>query len=445
MVVHGIEELSYLDDTEATVQKGEYSLTLKTNTKFFKYKIDQKFQFYIFVEKNGVPLKDGYVEYELKWDQSNTFETGRVNIISGEGKIDVMSSKAGFILAICSLPIENDEILTHHCGVAISPELIEPSLELPSDFNSFWDNQKKLLAEIPIETSWISIDHKSHPHLHEYSHKDLLEMDISNVEINEVKVSCLEKDVSGLYIRPKKRSSKNHPAMLCVQGAGVMPTRPHNFIEQANNGILVYEMGAHGLSNLEEEFFYQNLIDGKLKKYLKFGREDRMQSYFRLMFLRVKRGLDFLMSQPEWDGKTIVISGSSQGAVQSMAGAYLEPKVSMISARVPALCDHTGFLKGRSVGGGDLVIIDEEGNPDPDTLECSRYFDGVNFMRQLTCTGTFSVGLNDGGCTPSSIYAAYNSFKGPKSMYLQPYTGHANTPATLEKMKCALEDFIRNR
>lgn len=444
MVIHGIEELSYLDNTDATKKNGEYSLTLITNTNTYEYKIGQKFQFCIHIEKGGVPIKNCILEYELKWDQSNTYEKGKIEINSGKGQISAVSDKPGFILAVCTLPLENSKTLVHHCGVAISPELIEPSLELPADFNRFWDEQKKLLEKVAIETSWILIDHHSHPQLHHYSHKDLLAIDISNVDIDEVQVSCLEKNVSGLYTRPKKRSLKSHPAMLCVQGAGVLPTRPHNFIEQAKKGILVYEMGAHGLSNLEEESYYQKLIDGALKKYMHFGRDDKMKSYFRLMFLRVKRGLDFLMSQPEWDGKTIVISGSSQGAAQCMAGAYLEPKVSMISARVPALCDHTGFLKGRSVGGGNLVKIGEDGKPDQATLECSRYFDGVNFMRQLKCTGTFSVGLNDSGCSPSSIYAAYNAFKGPKTMHVQPYTGHANTPATLKNMENELEKFIRN-
>lgn len=441
MVVHGIKELSYREDTNATMKQGDYSLTLTTNSPSCEVKLNQAIYFFVSVEKCGIPLKKGLLEYVLKWDQSIIIEKGFLEIKEGKGKINVSSAKPGFIKAEFSMAIEGDKPLIHRCGVAINPELIEPSLELPGDFDEFWNNSKELLAKIPIDSKWTPIDQKSHPNLHNFSHKSLLDFDISDVEINDVQVSSFARTLSGIYTRPVKRALRKHPAMLCVQGAGVMPTQPHNFIPQAKKGILVYEMGVHGISNLEEVSYYQNLLDGRLKGYMHFGREDKNSSYFRAVFLGVKRGLDFLMSQPEWDGKTIVIRGSSQGGVQCMAGAYLEPLVSMISARVPALCDHTGFLKDRSVGGGKLVAFDKDGKPDPVTLESSRYFDGVNFMRRLNCRGSFSVGLIDGGCSPSSIFTAYNTFKGQKSMIIQPYTGHANTPETIEKMDNELDEF----
>lgn len=441
MVVHGIKELSYREDTNATVKQGDYKLTLTTNSSSFEYQLNQTIYFLVTVENCNRPIKEGVLEYVLKWDQNSIIEKGFVEIKEGKAEIKTSSARPGFIMAEVSMAIDRDKPLFHRCGVAINPELIEPSLELPQDYDEFWNNAKAQLSKIPIESKWTTIHHKSHPHLHNYSHKSLLEFDISDVEINDVQVASFSRTLSGIYTRPAKRALKSHPAMLCVQGAGVMPTQPHNFIPQAKKGILVYEIGVHGISNLEEVTYYQNLLDGRLKGYMHFGREDKNLSYFKAVFLGVKRGLDFLMSQPEWDGKTIVIRGSSQGGVQCMAGAYLEPLVSMISARVPALCDHTGFLKGRSVGGGKLVAFDKDGKPDPVTLETSRYFDGVNFMRRLKCRGSFSVGLIDGGCSPSSIFTAYNAFQGQKSMIIQPYTGHANTPKTIEKMDNELDDF----
>lgn len=441
MVQHGIEELSYLEYSEATKSKGDFSMTLKTGSESYEYKIDEPFVFSVLMKHLGSPLKKGLVSYELRWDKAQVIEKSTIEIVDGVGVIPVISKNPGFISVSCEFVIEGSESLKHACGAAISPELIEPSLAIPEDFDQFWDEQKAALAKISIETSWTPINHSSHPYLHDYSHKDLLARDISNVEIDDVKVASIERDLTGIYTRPKNRKAKKHPAMLCVQGAGVMPTRPHNFVEQAEKGILVYEMGVHGISNLEKESYYQNLINGALKGYMNFNHDDRNKFYFRAVFLGVKRGLDFLMAQPEWDGETIVIRGSSQGGGQCMAGAYLEPRVSMISARVPALCDHTGFLKGRSVGGGKFVAFDEKGEPNQATLTCSRYFDGVNFMRKLNCAGSFSVGLLDGSCSPSSIYAAYNVFKGKKSMQLQPYTGHANTPEVLKKMDDEIDRF----
>jgi cephalosporin-C deacetylase len=67
------------------------------------------------------------------------------------------------------------------------------------------------------------------------------------------------------------------------------------------------------------------LAEGELRDYRMRGSGDREQMYFKGMFLRVLRALDFLTVQPEWDGHTLIVYGSSQGGFQAFAAAGLDP------------------------------------------------------------------------------------------------------------------------
>jgi len=57
------------------------------------------------------------------------------------------------------------------------------------------------------------------------------------------------------------------------------------------------------------------------------GMESRSDFYFRGMYLRLIRTLDFLASQPEWDGKRILVIGESQGGGQALAAAGLDKEL----------------------------------------------------------------------------------------------------------------------
>ena len=59
------------------------------------------------------------------------------------------------------------------------------------------------------------------------------------------------------------------------------------------------------------------------------------------------RTLDFLTSQPEWDGKRILVLGESQGGGQSLAAAGLDHRVSAVVATVPAMSDFVSHFENR--------------------------------------------------------------------------------------------------
>ena len=56
-----------------------------------------------------------------------------------------------------------------------------------------------------------------------------------------------------------------------------------------------------------------------------------------------------------------------------------------------------------------------------DTLS---YFDGMNFAARSMARALFSVGLMDLICPPSTVFAAYNHFAGPKEIEIYEFNDH---------------------
>jgi len=182
-----------------------------------------------------------------------------------------------------------------------------------------------------------------------------------------------------------------------------------------------------------------------MKDYRFEGRDSREKCYFTGMFLRLVRGLDVLTSQPEWDGKTVIVYGSSQGGYQAIVAAGLDPRVTFFGAGVPAGCDHTGMLANRIAGWPKLVPNGPDGKPDAKVVEASRYVDAMSFASRTKAQGCFfTVGFIDGTCPPTSVYAAYNAVTIPKQIYNDIPSGHANSRgASTAMMKAALDHAAR--
>jgi len=103
------------------------------------------------------------------------------------------------------------------------------------------------------------------------------------------------------------------------------------------------DLNAHGMLNGQPDAYYKNLDSGELKQYSHIGLETKSDIYFRGMYLRLLRTIDYLTSLPEWDGERILLIGESQGGGQALAGAGLDKRVKAVVVTVPAMCDWAAF------------------------------------------------------------------------------------------------------
>ena len=405
--------LPLLIATTARSDEGSYQLKVVTDRETAIYEAGESAKFIVTLTRGDQPVTAGTVSFVvddfLTGPLANTdYPHGELQL-SEKAEIEVKLPIPGFLRCEVTFQVPENKAIKATAGAGFSPTLISPSLPVPDDFDDFWTVQKARLAKVPAEAKLTPVEFSD-----------------TRIECFDVEVACVDgTPVSGYFGRPKNAEPRSLPAILWVHGAGVGSSSLANAAKGASSQMLSLDMNAHGIPNGQPAAYYKALSEGRLKDYRAAGREDREACYFRGMFLRLVRAIDFLTSQPEWDGKTVVVIGHSQGGGQALAAGGLDNRVTMIAVGVPAICDHSGLAAGRINGWPKLVPLGDDGKPDSTILQTSRYFDCVNFASRCRAEAIMSVGFIDSTCPPSSCYAAFNQLQGTKSIINEPLMGHA--------------------
>ncbi|MBG6212485.1 MAG: acetylxylan esterase [Cryobacterium sp.] len=148
--------------------------------------------------------------------------------------------------------------------------------------------------------------------------------------------------------------------------------------------------------------------------------------YYRRVFADAVRAVAAARSLDLVDAARVGVTGVSQGGGIALAVAGLVPELAAVVARVPFLCDFprasviTDALPYRELG-QYLATNRLKVKRVHDVL---AYFDGVNFAKRATAPVIVTAALMDQICPPSTVFAAYNNYAGPKQITLWPYNGH---------------------
>lgn len=368
------------------------------------------------------------VAYTISKDGHETIAKGVIEPAAEPATVTASLGEPGFV-RIDIRPA--DQPTTRPIGqaaVAVDPTKIPPSLPVPDDFDAFWEAQKRKLAAEPME-----------PKLTPVSSRD------ERIEAFDVQVNCPGgAPLSGYFARPKGAAPKSLPIILSYHGAGVRSSGLNTAINDARFNALAMDLNAHGLPNGLSDAEYKRINDTTLKDYRTRDSHDREKIYFLGMYLRVLRSLEFMTAQPEWDGRTVIVRGMSQGGGQAIAAAALDSRVTLCLAAVPALCDLTGFAANRATGWPRMVKTDENGNRDARVVEAVRYVDGMNLATRIKADTAFTVGFIDTVCPPTNVYAAYNNLATANKRILNmPKAGHTNTPESRQLFNDAIVEHLR--
>lgn len=401
----------------------KYAVSVETERSDAIYETGEPVRFLVQVTQAGQPVKAGEVRYNLTEDGEDSLGNGAVQLSEEPAVIKAQMDNPGFLQCRVTWQPEGGKAVSSLAAAAISPTKIAPSLPAPDDFDAFWAAKKAELAQVPLEPKLTPVDSPD-----------------PAVECFDVQLKCLGgAPVSGYFARPKDANPKSLPAILWVHGAGVRSSSLAAAVNGAKQGMISMDINAHGIANGKPAEYYGQLAAGELKDYRVRGRESRETVYFVGMFLRLVRAIDFLTSQPQWDGKVVAVIGHSQGGGQALAAGGLDPRVTVIAAGVPAICDHTGQAAGRINGWPKLVPNGPDGKPDPVALEASRYVDAVNFASRCKADAIMSVGFIDITCPPTTCYVAFNQLQGSKQVVNEKKMGHA-APAHIQEV---FLDWIR--
>ena len=285
--------------------------------------------------------------------------------------------------------LKDKRTTTRGTGIILEPEKITFARPEPADFDAFWAACKAELAKTPL-----TVLEKNPVPFSSAADKTFFCYDM--------KLACAgPKPVSGYLSVPKDKSRK-YPVVLCVDGAGVRSS-----YKSAYPNAVTFSINAHGILNGQPAEYYSKLYKTVLNGYFRSGADSRDTIYFKYMFLRVLRALEYLKSLLEWNGRDVIVRGSSQGGAQTLFAAAMDKDVTLAVTYVPAMCDFSGCLASprRHSGWPRPYRADEK---EAAKWTAWDYYDCVNFARRIHCPIYVSTGLIDTTCSPTSVCCMYN-------------------------------------
>lgn len=341
---------------------------------------------------DGIPAANELVVLAVNGDVSARQITLVHTDAEGNVSVPLSLARPGFLRAQFTVVDSDDNQTSAEYGLAFAPEEIRTGRTKPADFDSWWDAQIVQMAAMPMEAEVTEVE----PNRKEF---------IGRVRVFSVKVNAMgdQPYVYGYVSMPINAQEKSLPIFMSYHGAGFgsagLP------LDRASEGYLAMDVSAHGLPNAQPDKFYRD-YEYANSDYITRGWQSRETLYFRSMILRAVRALQYAKTLPEWDGKTIIVSGGSQGGGQSLAVAGLDPQVTYCFAGVPALADHGAATVGRE-GGWPRII--SRVDHDPRAIIACDYIDSAFFASRIHAECLLTVGFIDSVCASATVYAAYNA------------------------------------
>ncbi|MDF3131093.1 acetylxylan esterase [Kiritimatiellaeota bacterium B1221] len=281
-------------------------------------------------------------------------------------------------------------------GACVQPEKLRP-VEEPEDFDAFWQGMKDKLAAVPMVVE----------------RKELPSPD-PNVKLYAISIPAATRMPLTGYLSVPIAEAGTLKAKCSFHGYGFNEHKAPNKVD-ANQ--IVFNVNAHGMSLGEDPEYY-----AKLKKEnagYGFRVEENVNpetAYFHDMSLRVMRAFEFVKSLPEWNGKDLESHGGSQGGLQGLWGAGLDPDVSTTQNWSPWCCDLAGITVGRLKGWR------------PKYTEALAYYDPVFHVRRTRAEVNLIANYGDYTCPPSSVWMVYNEVPHKqKSMEVRQGCSHSYT------------------
>lgn len=346
--------------------------------------------------------------YTIKQNGQTETAKGTVPLTDNTGTLDAKLDQPGSLLIDVKVTSADDKPHKALGGALTAPDKITPASPRPDDFDNFWAAKLKELSAIPPNAQLEPADSGK-------ANVDYWKITLDNVNGTQI---------HGQLARPK--NGDKFPALLIPQWAGVYPLQKSWVTDRAAEGWLVLNIEAHDMPIDEPESYYKDLSAGSLKDYWALGNDDRDTSYFLRMYLSCYQAAEYLTSRPDWNEKTLVVSGGSQGGMQSLMLAGLHPKITAAVVLVPAGCDLLGPLAGRAPG-WPAWYSQLHGKDAEKVRQAARYYDVENFASHIKCPVLVAVGLVDQVCPPAATFAAFNQIHSPKEILIMPQSDHQDS------------------
>lgn len=288
------------------------------------------------------------------------------------------------------------------------PERVEPP-----DFDAFWNDTLREAQDRQRESEFVP----AYPELHA-------------LEVFDVTFSGFGADpIKAWLILPRHRSGRL-PVVVEFVGYGGGRGLPFQWLVWASAGYAHFVMDTRGQGS---EWSVGETGDPdptgsgpQHPGFLTRGIFHPATYYYRRLVTDAVMATACAREHPAVDPERVVLAGNSQGGGMALAAAALVGSAAAALIDVPFLChlrraievtDEPPYVELRT-------FLSVHRDRTDDVFRTLSYFDGVNFAARARSPALVSVGLMDEICPPSTVFAAYNHYAGPKELEVWPYNGH---------------------
>ncbi|MBN1814623.1 MAG: acetylxylan esterase [Anaerolineae bacterium] len=288
-----------------------------------------------------------------------------------------------------------------------------PSREEPPDFDAFWETTLSEAREFPLNASFKPVD------------CGLETLDAFDVTFN----GYGGQPIKGWLLLPHQRQEPL-PCVVEFIGYGGGRGFATDWLLWASAGFAHLVMDTRGQgSTWQKGDTPDPEPDGSNPHYPGFmtrGVLDPKTYYYRRVFTDGVRAVEAAKANPAVDIERVAATGGSQGGGITLAVGGLEPSAKVIMPDVPFLCHYRRATEiVDTYPYQEIVLFCKTHRDRIDTVfNTLSYFDGVNFAARTKARALFSTGLMDQTCPPSTVFAAYNHFAGPKEIRVWRYNEH---------------------
>ena len=305
-------------------------------------------------------------------------------------------------------------------GFLVSPETLRPGFKTPEDLVKYWQKDIQRMRKLkPVV--------KTYPAVFDADEKN----DPSEFECYRIEINMPDgRPCRGYVAYPKNAELHSLPIFVWLHGAGVIKrgnrALASRVLAEAKKGCIALDINAHGFEDDQPQEYYAELDAGDLRRYAYRDFSSKGDYYFHNMYLRDVRALDYATTLPYWDGKRIIVYGSSQGGGQALALAGIDPRVTHCVAIVPALTDMGGVLDGRKSGWPSSA--NKKNAPTYLGPKVMAYHDGALLVSLFKGELHIEAGNIDVTCDPACVAAAYNNAVNvtSKQIYFFPRRPHGD-------------------
>ena len=298
------------------------------------------------------------------------------------------------------LPLE--QLKTYH------PDRVEPE-----DFDEFWNRTLVEAREFPLDVRF-------EPVKTSLKHLDVFDVTFRGYGGQPIK---------GWFLLP--RGSLEHlPCIVEYIGYGGGRGHPFDWLLWGSTGFAHFVMDTRGQGSTwrsgDTPDYEPDGGNPQIPGFMTRGVLDPLTYYYRRVFTDAVRAVEAARSHPSVDACRTAVLGGSQGGGIALAAAGLIPDLTAVLPDVPFLCHirHATEITDSYPYAEIQNYCKIHRNKIEAVFNTLAYFDGINFAVRANAPALFSVGLMDEICPPSTVFAAYNYYEGPKEIKIWPYNHH---------------------